>query len=171
MVIVKCQRCSKEFEAKRRDARWCPGCRKTNNRVCWTAYQRRTRKPCSKCGALVHRRSTLCHICENKSRIGRYAREGNPSWKGGRTQNNGYVYILAQREGKKHRYQAEHIVIWEEANGKLPNGWVVHHLNGIRDDNRIENLSAMPRKRHNLKLAFELYEQRIQQLEAELARR
>uniref|UniRef100_A0A6M3IG98 Putative homing endonuclease n=1 Tax=viral metagenome TaxID=1070528 RepID=A0A6M3IG98_9ZZZZ len=71
--------------------------------------------------------------------------------------------------GLKHPYRAEHIIVWEQANNKtLPKGWVVHHLNGIRDDNRIENLFGMPRKRHNLKLALEPYEKRIQELEDEL---
>jgi len=96
--------------------------------------------------------------------------ENNPNWKGGRTHNEGYIYILHPRQGKKHRYQAEHIIVWEKANGELPKGWLVHHLNGIRDDNRLENLEAKPRKCHNLKQAFEPYEKRIRQLEAELSK-
>ena len=87
-------------------------------------------------------------------------------------QSDGYVYILAKREGKKHRYQLEHIVVWEKANSKpLPKGWIIHHLNGIKDDNRIENLVAMPRKQHSGRLAFEPYQQRIKQLEALLDER
>ena len=131
-------------------------------------YERRHPNYCKDCGVVVSRRAMRCHACENIDRSKYYLGENNPFWKGGKTYNNGYVYVLAQREGKKHRYQAEHIVVWEQANGPLPEGWIIHHLNGVRDDNRLENLIAMPRERHNLKLAFQPYEERIQQLEKEL---
>ena len=45
-------------------------------------------------------------------------------------------------------------------------GWHVHHLNGIRDDNRPENLHAMPQGEH-IGLA-KPYKERIRKLEAEL---
>lgn len=75
------------------------------------------------------------------------------SWKGGRVKhkNRGYVWIYAPNHprAKNSRYVLEHILIWEKANGKpLPKDYVIHHLNGVRDDNRIENLFACPRKRH-----------------------
>jgi len=60
-------------------------------------------------------------------------------------------------------------MVWEKANGRLPEGWIIHHLNGVRDDNRLENLAAMPRKHHSPRLVVEPYQQRIQQLEAELS--
>jgi hypothetical protein len=78
------------------------------------------------------------------------------------------VCIRATRGEKKHRYQLEHIVVWEAANGHLPDGWVVHHLNGIRDDNRLENLQAMPRKRHSPTLIVKAHQKRIRELEAKL---
>lgn len=136
-----------------------------------TKYQRYERQHpsyCKDCGIIVSRRARRCHACENKERSKGYLGENNPFWKGGKTLNNGYVYVLTKREGKKHRYHGEHIVLWEQANGSLPEGWVIHHLNGIRDDNRLENLVAMPRKRHNLKLAFQPYEERIKELEDKL---
>jgi len=62
-------------------------------------------------------------------------------------------------------YVLEHIIIWEEANGKpLPKGWIIHHLNGIRDDNRLVNLQALPNKKHYLVLQAKA--KRIQELEA-----
>jgi len=46
-------------------------------------------------------------------------------------------------------YVKEHVLVWEEAHGKpLPDGWVIHHLNGIKTDNRPENLEAMPNGNH-----------------------
>lgn len=45
-------------------------------------------------------------------------------------------------------YVLEHRKAWFDFYGELPAGWVVHHLNGKKDDNRIENLLAMPSKHH-----------------------
>lgn len=33
-----------------------------------------------------------------------------------------------------------HRVVWEEANGPIPDGYYVDHINHIRTDNRVENL-------------------------------
>jgi hypothetical protein len=46
------------------------------------------------------------------------------------------------------RHQFEHRRVWEQHNGPLPEGFVVHHINGNRKDNRIENLQAMRRTDH-----------------------
>ena len=42
-----------------------------------------------------------------------------------------------------------HRVIWELANGPIPDGHVVHHRNGDIMDNQIENLELMTRAEHN----------------------
>ena len=34
----------------------------------------------------------------------------------------------------------EHRAVWEEANGDIPKDMQIHHINGKRDDNRLENL-------------------------------
>ena len=38
---------------------------------------------------------------------------------------------------------AEHKAIWEAHYGKVPKGCLIHHKNGIKDDNRIDNLELM----------------------------
>ena len=58
----------------------------------------------------------------------------------------------------------EHRLVWEKKHGKLPEGYIIHHLNGIKDDNRIENLRAMPKKSHSPAL---MYLERIRDLEQE----
>ncbi len=60
----------------------------------------------------------------------------------------------------------EHKLVWEEYNQKpLPKGWAVHHINGIRGDNRPENLAAMPQGKH--KDIIPMMARKIRQLEIE----
>ena len=69
-------------------------------------------------------------------------------------------------------YRPEHRIVWEQTHGQtLPSTWVVHHLNGVKDDNRPENLAAMPRHEHHThpRKALVPYEERIQELEQRLA--
>lgn len=43
--------------------------------------------------------------------------------------------------GYKHFYR--HRVVWEMFNGPIPEGLVINHINGIRGDDRIENLELV----------------------------
>ena len=91
--------------------------------------------------------------------------KNHPCWKGGRYKHkDGYIHINSGRD-------REHRVVWEKANGKIPLGWVIHHLNGIRDDNRLENLCALPIKRHSPATIVEPYQQRIIKLEKIIKKR
>ena len=50
----------------------------------------------------------------------------------------------------KYGFVQEHILVLEEKMGEsLPKDWCTHHLNGIKDDNRPENLMGMPKVKHN----------------------
>ena len=69
-----------------------------------------------------------------------------------RALSNGYVF--------------EHLVVWEKHHNPLPDGWHIHHINGIKNDNRIENLQAMPGREHVRYIAMQ--SDKIQQLEEEI---
>lgn len=60
----------------------------------------------------------------------------------------GYVMIYCPRTRKSRR---EHLVVMEAHLGRpLVKGEVVHHLNGKRDDNRLDNLYLMTKTYHDL---------------------
>jgi len=72
--------------------------------------------------------------------------EENWSWKGGKTRRDGY--ILISKHGHpfvdKNGYIYEHRFIMEQyIDRHLTPNERVHHLNGIKEDNRIENLSLV----------------------------
>jgi hypothetical protein len=72
---------------------------------------------------------------------------GNSNWRGGRTERYGYVRIWAPEHPFKNQrgYVLEHRLVMEKHLGRfLKKGEVVHHINGIRNDNRIENLQLFP---------------------------
>lgn len=72
---------------------------------------------------------------------------------GGHTKkrDDGYikVYCPSNPGATKDGYMMEHILVMEEHIGRaLKEDEVVHHINHIRDDNRIENLQLMTFKEH-----------------------
>ncbi|KKK70663.1 hypothetical protein LCGC14_2921720 [marine sediment metagenome] len=120
---------------------------------------------CSDCGKTgITTRATRCSVC-SKTQTGQHAH----SWRGGRIRSNQYGYISlfdrSHHRANKNGYVMEHIVVWERANNKeLPAGWVIHHLNGVKDDNRPTNLVALSSQKHFGVLAAKA--KRIQELEA-----
>ena len=81
-----------------------------------------------------------------------YKESGHPNWKGGRVLNaQGYVMIKqhGHPEADVNNYVREHRLIMERHLGKpLNRGDDVHHINGNRQDNRIENLILLSRSAH-----------------------
>ena len=77
------------------------------------------------------------------------ATTANGNWQGGRTLGKrGYVLVRTNDHPRaaKSGYVFEHILVMERSLGQQPyGGETVHHLNGVRDDNRIENLESWTR--------------------------
>ena len=86
---------------------------------------------------------------------GKCYKENNNYWKGGRLKNsNGYVMIHNPEHpaSTKTGYVPEHRLIMENKVGRYLTGVeVVHHINGIRDDNRIENLKWLPSSKEHIR--------------------
>ena len=77
--------------------------------------------------------------------------KNNPMWKGGYKRKDGYIMILDHQHPRanKHGYILEHRLIMEKTLGRhLESTEAVHHINGIKDDNRPENLSVMTKFLH-----------------------
>ncbi len=160
-----CETCGATFQASRSDARFCRKCRDERNS---RSFESRHRGACPDCGAVIVRRVGFCRKCASKYRTSNQKGLGNGNWKGGRTVDaNGYVLLRTASPTKRHPYELEHRVLWERAYGPLPKWHIIHHLNGVKADNRLENLAAMSRADHHTKHA-EPYEARIRALEARI---
>ena len=94
-------------------------------------------------------------MCE-KTGHNKYVR--NPAWKGGRTKHtSGYIRIILMPDDPyysmagKAGYCLEHRHIMAQHQGRtLDKNEPVHHINGIKDDNRIENLKLVSTKEHRI---------------------
>jgi hypothetical protein len=85
----------------------------------------------------------------------------NPNWKGGRfVDGDGYILIYIENHPySRGNFILEHRFIMEQHIGRyLTKDEVVHHINGIKDDNRIENLELMTNSSHVSAHAKELYD-------------
>lgn len=75
----------------------------------------------------------------------------NPRWKGGVSHSGGYVLLLmpTHPNANKAGYVREHVKIMSDKLGRrLHRHEIVHHLNGLKSDNRLDNLMVMTRSVH-----------------------
>jgi hypothetical protein len=56
--------------------------------------------------------------------------------------NTGYFSLTTGNRTLMHRY------VWEKEKGAIPDNYDIHHLNGIKSDNRIENLECLSKSEH-----------------------
>lgn len=147
-----CKLCKTVFTNGRKKSVFCsPKCQ-------WKAKEKHPEpRLCScGCGTVIERRYY------DKNRPNSYVHnhhtkgKNNPKWNdAGRFKDtiNGYIFIRKpdHPNAKINRGQfiAEHVFVMSEHIGRpLVPGEIVHHKNGIRDDNRIENLVIMTNSQH-----------------------
>lgn len=68
-----------------------------------------------------------------------------------RVGNTGYVFIWepAHPLAMRDHYVLEHRKVWFDAHGEIPTGHHVHHINGDKTDNRLENLEVKAPSDHH----------------------
>lgn len=126
-----CRSCAREFTPSSRHLR-CPSCRR-----------KESLDQCE-CGSLKQPTSATCRNCQPTGG------EANGNWKGGKTYHKaGYVMRRVPRHPRarsRSPYVFEHVLVMEAELGRflLPDE-SVHHLNGVKDDNRIQNLELWVR--------------------------
>lgn len=93
----------------------------------------------------------------------------NTNWKGDLIKSP-YGYLMAwapNHPRARNNRIPQHILVWERVHSKsLPKGWVIHHMNGVKDDNRPANLMALPTQHHNALIPG--FQKRIRELEVEI---
>jgi hypothetical protein len=97
--------------------------------------------------------SKRCVRCNGKN----MSENNSPSWKGGRTKLvKGYVLVYIDSDSffqpmAIRNHVAEHRLVMAKHLGRCLQSWdVVHHKNGIRDDNRLENLELTLPGNHSI---------------------
>jgi len=119
LITLRCHLCKKEFE-----------------RIWWLRKKNLERKTknvfCSK--ACKDKYQTMTH---------------GPNWKGGRRIERGYIELRCLPEINPSRRIFEHrLVMQKHLRRKLTSREFIHHKNGIKDDNRIENLEIVNLNSH-----------------------
>ena len=125
-----------------------------SNKLIWSA--------CETCGkerwrALVNGKpkNTSCHRC---SQIG----SNNSRWTGGKQRHNkGYITVKLQPDDfffsmtHQYGYVMEHRLVIAKHIGRCLHSWeIVHHRNGIKDDNRLENIQLVSELGHQQTIRF-----------------
>ncbi len=101
----------------------------------------------------------LCNHCNLAHNIRRtLIGKEHPGWKGGRYRSSeGWVYVYVEPGDFFHKmasganYVAEHRLVMAKHLKRCLLPWeIVHHKNGIKDDNRLENLKLLPSQKHHM---------------------
>jgi hypothetical protein len=158
-----------------------PGDIRRNRQLCSTACSAESqRKPavvkeCGTCGKTLTLKPSQAAIrycskvCEGKART-LYPLDRVHNGRPARKVRGGYVLLWEPDHPNRSMkgWQYEHRLVAEATVGRLLNSDEdVHHLNGIKDDNRPDNLQVLPKGEHSVLSAIE-YRDRVLRERAEL---
>ena len=90
---------------------------------------------------------SVAYLDESRAAAAAVTGPRNPRWNrdGRKTTKDGYVLVRFGFERSATGWAPEHRVVMEKRLGRrLGSGEVVHHANGVTDDNRSENLWLWP---------------------------
>ncbi len=140
---------------------WALGQVRKANTIGYKGYSFYQRHACVSCGKERWVKMTFgvvdnpkCRRCSAQYQPG----EAHPKWKGGKTTNhNGYIMVLLPCGDfftpmlAKNHYVMEHRLVMAKHLGRCLHPWeIVHHKNGLKADNRIENLQLVTNDAHCL---------------------
>lgn len=161
MVTIACKQCGKEFEAWPNRVR--SGRVKFCSRQCKDLYQTTLTGEKSPRKGKYHTEQAIAKIQKvARKRAQEFIGEKHPQWKGGSYTNHGYRYVsinmLSAEDQeiawpmvrKGNAYITEHRLVMARSLGRpLEKHESVHHINGNKMDNRIENLELMGASEHS----------------------
>ncbi len=143
---------------------FCPQCRES--KVIWVRSKKAYRRG--------DYNNKLCQRCSAIKNLGNYAigvyGENNPAWRGGRKISDGYIRITLMPSdpfysmtSRDHSVAEHRLLIAQKLGRCLLYTEVVHHINGIKDDNRLCNLALLEAKEHLVPTLIQEMIPRLQQ--------
>lgn len=139
-----CETCGKEFKVRCSDSRLKNGTVRFCSQKCAGASNKKGEtKECQFCGKKFY---TTRHKFCSKECANSYKKQ---HYKHKTYLENGYIVEYANGNNKNNCIKQHRRIMEEHLGRKLREDEVVHHLNGIKTDNRIENLRVMSRKEHS----------------------
>lgn len=135
--MIKCKKCQVEFKASRKGQTYCSSdCARSRSRgrspICTVSY-------CDR----IHYAKNLCKSHYNRTRLNipvevPWTAQGD--WTQWKINRYGYVERTRRVDGRQEKQLQHRVVMAESIGRELFSEETVHHKNGVRDDNRLENL-------------------------------